>query len=333
VVESPPAAQPTFAGESPIGQEITLNCSTRQFGLCTVVMLVLLRVTIGWHFFSEGMHHYADPSWSSEGFLRSAKGPFAPLFQSVLPDNESRQAWQSITTPETAKEWAKKIGDSYAKYASRDSELYQFTAEQQAAIEAIIKRRQAQLAHWVTANADELDAYPHERDRLAKALAEPSSDDIPFQKGRVSAKQAEIEAKVRGWLGQVNKIESDLRDDLAGVLNDQQRKRIPRDTTPLEKVDTAMTYGILGIGACLLVGLFTRLAAVCGALFLLSVVMTQPFWVAGATPTYNQWVELVALLVLATTHVGKWGGLDFFLSFLFGGCCKRVAQQETLHKG
>jgi uncharacterized membrane protein YphA (DoxX/SURF4 family) len=72
---------------------------------------------------------------------------------------------------------------------------------------------------------------------------------------------------------------------------------------------------------CLIVGLFTRLACVLGAAFLVSVVLTQPFWVTEATPTFNQWVEMLALLTLATTHVGKWGGLDFFISALFGGCC------------
>ena len=36
-------------------------------GWSTVVMLVLLRVVIGWHFFSEGLAKFAKP-FSSEGF-------------------------------------------------------------------------------------------------------------------------------------------------------------------------------------------------------------------------------------------------------------------------
>ena len=54
-------------------------------GWSTVVMLVLLRVVIGWHFFSEGLAKFAKP-FSSEGFLKQAKGPLADSFQSVLPD-------------------------------------------------------------------------------------------------------------------------------------------------------------------------------------------------------------------------------------------------------
>jgi len=69
----------------------------------------------------------------------------------------------------------------------------------------------------------------------------------------------------------------------------------------------------------LLLGLFTRVACVAGALFLLSVVLMQPFWVSDALPTYNQYVEMVALLALATTPVGRWAGLDYFLHKLVAG--------------
>jgi len=67
------------------------------------------------------------------------------------------------------------------------------------------------------------------------------------------------------------------------------------------------------------VGLFTRLACLAGAAFLLSVVLMQPFWVSDAMPTFNQYVEMFALLTLATTEVGRWGGLDFFLPRLISG--------------
>src|SRR3954468_16243813 len=53
--------------------------------MLTVVLMVALRVAIGWHFFSEGLSHKNDPKWSSEGFLRQAKGPFAPYYKQNLP--------------------------------------------------------------------------------------------------------------------------------------------------------------------------------------------------------------------------------------------------------
>jgi hypothetical protein len=35
--------------------------------------------------------------------------------------------------------------------------------------------------------------------------------------------------------------------------------------------------------------------------------------VAGAQPTYDQWVEVAALLVIAAMPTGGWSGLDYFL--------------------
>ena len=59
----------------------------------TVVMLVLLRLNIGWHFFSEGVDHCTDPQWTSEPVLRNAKGPLAPWYQAYLPDFHGLGDW------------------------------------------------------------------------------------------------------------------------------------------------------------------------------------------------------------------------------------------------
>lgn len=49
-------------------------------------MVVLFRVTIGWHFASEGMDHILDPSFSAAGLFGAAKGPLAPFYHDLLPD-------------------------------------------------------------------------------------------------------------------------------------------------------------------------------------------------------------------------------------------------------
>jgi len=58
------------------------------------VVLVVLRVLIGWHFFYEGYYKLMVPAWSSEGaplarwtsagYIRAASGPVARLFQRML---------------------------------------------------------------------------------------------------------------------------------------------------------------------------------------------------------------------------------------------------------
>ncbi|MCA9155434.1 MAG: hypothetical protein KDA38_11635, partial [Planctomycetales bacterium] len=83
----------------------------------------------------------------------------------------------------------------------------------------------------------------------------------------------------------------------------------------------------LTIGLLLIVGLFTRFVAVAGAVFLGSIVLTQPPWVADAAPTYYQVNLMLALLVLAAVGAGRFAGLDFLLGALRHRCCP--PKQET----
>ena len=50
---------------------------------------MLLRVSIGWHFLTEGMAK-VDPKdgkqFNSEGYFRVATGPLAPYFRGMIPD-------------------------------------------------------------------------------------------------------------------------------------------------------------------------------------------------------------------------------------------------------
>jgi uncharacterized membrane protein YphA (DoxX/SURF4 family) len=97
--------------------------------------------------------------------------------------------------------------------------------------------------------------------------------------------------------------------------------------TKVEQVDKIVSYGVTAIGVCLLAGLFTRLASFAGALFLLSIVLAQPDWpglypaphpaVGHSLFVNKEFVEMMALFALATTRVGRWGGLDFFVHYCF----------------
>ncbi len=46
-----------------------------------MVAITLLRIMIGWHFLYEGIAKMSSASWSSVGFLKQARGPFAELFK------------------------------------------------------------------------------------------------------------------------------------------------------------------------------------------------------------------------------------------------------------
>ncbi len=46
-------------------------------------LLVLLRFSIGWHLFYQGLGKLRAVEWTARGYLGAATGPFAPLFQSI----------------------------------------------------------------------------------------------------------------------------------------------------------------------------------------------------------------------------------------------------------
>lgn len=44
------------------------------------LLLVVLRLSLGWHLFFQGLGKLWEPGWTARGYLRAAWGPFAPLF-------------------------------------------------------------------------------------------------------------------------------------------------------------------------------------------------------------------------------------------------------------
>jgi uncharacterized membrane protein YphA (DoxX/SURF4 family) len=93
-------------------------------------------------------------------------------------------------------------------------------------------------------------------------------------------------------------------------------------------VDGVLPYFDLTIGICLVVGLFTSTAALAGAAFLLSVVLTQFPGAVGAAPVYYQGIEALGLCLLAALRAGQYAGLDFFTYCLWRRT-KRAKQGAT----
>ncbi len=46
-----------------------------------MIAITVLRVVVGWHFLYEGIAKLTSPTWSSAGYLKQARGPFAELFK------------------------------------------------------------------------------------------------------------------------------------------------------------------------------------------------------------------------------------------------------------
>ena len=111
----------------------------------------------------------------------------------------------------------------------------------------------------------------------------------------------------------------------------------PLDWKWIEQLAFLLTWSLFGIGLCLMLGLFTRPAALAGAGFMLFVVLSQPSYpgvypldppqLGHALLVNKDFVEMIALLVIASTSLGRWTGLDFFIhNFLIKPFCWQLLQ-------
>jgi uncharacterized membrane protein YphA (DoxX/SURF4 family) len=326
----------------------------RKIGGFAVLALVLLRLTVGWHFFSEGLEKIErDPSTGSyhirssfsaatTGFLSSAKGPLADFYHSLAPGGHDWQTLLAVPhqnrplTPEESKalaahapyqNWFGRITSDWQAMLDKAVAVPGLTEEQITAAKAALKLRQQELKDYFAGETGAIAEYQHELWRLDQWRAKPEAADLPFQEDRIAKKAAETTASAKKWVAQVEAQEELLRADLREQLSSDAKAFIPQsldaaltspEQTRLNWVNMAATVLTLGVGICLLLGLFTRLASLAGALFLLSVIATQPPWLSTAEPTIYQTVELAGLLVLAGTGAGRWLGLDYFSWALFG---------------
>jgi uncharacterized membrane protein YphA (DoxX/SURF4 family) len=308
---------------------------------------VLLRLTIGWHFCYQGLVKLEDPQFSSAPFLSQAKGPLGDMYRSLLDDWDGRHRLNKENRPQ--------LLSRFDEYLAKFNERYQPSQEQTAAAEQMAAARKAQTDLFLHDNAEDLDTYLHELDRLAaakespvppaNAAASPENEQTkpagpsktwsfpPYQQKRVWDKQTELQGQLKGWRKELDGYFAEFQQDLDGLLNDEQRERggdrseLAGPPTKVEQVDKIVSYGVTAVGVCLLAGLFTRLASFTGALFLLSIVLAQPDWpglypaphpsVGHSLFVNKEFVEMMAMFALATTHVGRWGGLDFFLHYCF----------------
>jgi uncharacterized membrane protein YphA (DoxX/SURF4 family) len=155
--------------------------------------------------------------------------------------------------------------------------------------------------------------------------------------------------KLTALKGEINRTRGELNADLEehatrmksaldALLTPDQKKQDafsvepPRDTWQVWKwprveiIDWATRWGLLIVGLCLLAGFCTPAACLAGACFLLMFYLSMPPLpgvpeVAKSEGTYlfvnKNLIELLALLVIATTRSGRWMGLDGFITALW----------------
>jgi uncharacterized membrane protein YphA (DoxX/SURF4 family) len=227
-----------------------------------------------------------------------------------------------------AHDWATKIADDWRAAVEKFKAISGVTEEQKKKADAALQTRLNELADFIAGEEEEITAYRHELWRLDGWRKSPEASGVPFVAQRIATKNAETNAKAAGWREQVRTLDDELTHDLNGILTPEQRTQpatvaavegatVDKNQHNLDTVNLVATVVTIGVGACLILGFMTRLAAIVGALFLFGVIASQPFWISGTAPTMNQCVELAAMLALAGTGAGRWAGMDGCLAALF----------------
>lgn len=98
---------------------------------------------------------------------------------------------------------------------------------------------------------------------------------------------------------------------------------LPAERSRTFLIDWANMIGLTVIGLCLIFGFFTRFAALCGAVLLATYYLAMPPW-PGLPPNPiaeghylivdKNLIEIIALLMIASSRVGRWMGLDAFFA-------------------
>jgi uncharacterized membrane protein YphA (DoxX/SURF4 family) len=206
----------------------------------------------------------------------------------------------------------------------------------------------------------EIQVYFEALDRFQ--ASRKTSPDTAFQRKRDRDTMVKLRGEAKVWLADLDARKAAYKEALRGLVEPapgdlakksreeaakEPAKPAPRDPfaaswNPLEwpqmeQIQFAITWGLTAIGVCLMLGLCTRPAALGGGLFMLFVVLSQPSYPGVVPPDPPQlghallinkdFIEMLALFLVATTSVGKWGGLDYFLDhcllrpFLSKGAC------------
>jgi uncharacterized membrane protein YphA (DoxX/SURF4 family) len=135
----------------------------------TAIFLVLLRLTIGWHFLAEGwhkLHSFLDDSparekaWSAAGYFREGQGPLARVIRSQIGDPDSDAlalldvkpvpAGQDPARFPPARRVPNQLAADWQRYLDAFADHYKLTKEQKAEAQVKLEQAEANVVGWLT---------------------------------------------------------------------------------------------------------------------------------------------------------------------------------------
>jgi len=297
----------------------------------TILFMVCLRVAIGWHFAYEGIWKLQQDGWRATGYLVASTGPLRPLFQKMVPDVDGLER----LTPENLKA---RIDERFHAVVAH----YDLTGDDLEELQAYKEHKKSgdPAKPEDKNNIDAIFADPDFQEQLAdyKTLLEEIKAQeallgtTDYDKERLAhmyARKAQVRSNLLARAQ--NPVEA-INLHTVNRLSEERlaRGRIKPEPRPIWSsfIDHSNMWALTLVGICLMLGLFTRLAALGGVGLLTLYYLAMPPWpgtmdgpmAEGHYFIVNKnLIELIALLMIAVSGVGRWAGLDGYISAIRRG--------------
>ncbi len=285
--------------------------SPRLLGLIGATMLVLLRVSIGWHFYSEGMDKHQKGDWSAAPFFANAKGPLAEDFRQMV--------WDADGTIRRDMDQSKLMMAIYRDEVGRHFGFDETQAAQAQKNYADAVQSQQQV---LDDNNQDLEEYDLGFERLEKLNKDPMRNGVSSMRGQRETIRKERLDKLKPTLASIDQVWENYKVAQNSIATSEQiqthgtiefNKPLGMNTATLDRF---VPYFDIAIGLCLLLGLFTPVASLAAAGFLFTVFLSQYPPATGPSSSNYQLIECMGCLTLAGTAAGRFAGLDYFLHLL-----------------
>lgn len=266
--------------------------------------------------------------FTSLGYLQSADGPLREVFRSLVRDMDGLERL-------TAASVSSRLDARYQQMVDH----YRFTPAQ--------AQQLAKARDLVKAAAVETVSSPAFQHRLAdyKLLRQRVKEDAgrlnaPFTRERLQASRKKLDLIAGEMLAFVNEPISELTVQAQALATPAQMAAGPlrRPPSGADWVDRAIQWALTCIGVCLMLGLFTPVAALAAAAQLAVFYLASPPWphlpAASTAGHYlyidRNFIEALVALLIAVTPTGRWAGLDAYIFRKRGSQCISTNSSEEL---
>ena len=284
--------------------------------LCAIIFLVVLRVSIGWQFLYEGLWkqhaaHGTQP-WTAAGYLKNAQGPFRATFRNMVDDPYEFDKLSLKKVQENWAQWLKQFEAHYKLDATQKGALTKLVSKQTEALKEIFES--PAITHKTLGD---IELYRRATDSYEAKLKQAKQN---FQQVHMAKTWSEIEDQRKKLTAPINDLTDELQAGALNLLNLDQIRRgpAPQPAMKIDSINWKTIWTLTILGFLLIVGLFTRTAAIGAAVMLLMFYLVTPPWpgvpeAPGPEHSFivnKNFIEALACLALASLPSGRWLGLD-----------------------